>query len=158
MDENAAALLDSGLKSSGLWFHVCSLCFRPPRDPWQMGPLGCNLLDGSHSLQDYSVHRVPLTQDVLEVLAVQEHLADQQDLEVPSYHSQGLLGHLREIRKLFFLVLHCRGYLSIQMSATRRLPGAPGGPVSPASPIPLSPLSPFGPWGPTDKKTSLYLS
>lgn len=64
-----------------------------------MGPLGCNLLDGSHSLQDYSVHRVPLTQDVPEVLAAQERLADRQDLEVPSYHSQGLLGHLGQIKK-----------------------------------------------------------
>lgn len=109
-----------------------------------MGPLGCSLLDGSHSLQDYSAHRDPLTHDVLEVLVAQEHLADQQDLEDPSYHSREPLGHLGE--------WYIRGYLSIQMTFTGRLPGAPGGPLSPVSPIPLSPLSPFGPWGPTDTK------
>lgn len=65
-----------------------------------MGPLGCSLLDGSHSLQDYTAHHVPLTQDVLEILAAQERLADQQDLEVPSYHSRGLLGHLGGTKKL----------------------------------------------------------
>lgn len=68
-----------------------------------MSSLGCSLLDGLHSLQDYSVHRVPLTQDVLEVLAAQEHLADQLDLEVLSCHSRGLLEHLGEIKKPFFL-------------------------------------------------------
>lgn len=70
-----------------------------------MGPLGCSLLDGSHSLQDYSAHRDPLTQDVLEVLVAQEHLAGQQDLEDPFSHSRGHLEHLGEIRKLLFMVL-----------------------------------------------------
>lgn len=66
-----------------------------------MGPLDCSLLDGLHSLRDYSAHHVPWTLDVLEDLADREHLADQLDLEVPPFHSQGLLGHLGEINKLF---------------------------------------------------------
>ena len=42
MDENTAALLDLGLKSSGLWFHVLSVVSlsQTPQGPLTDGPFG----------------------------------------------------------------------------------------------------------------------